>query len=233
VINNPFFWAVCLTAASAFVITFAVTLLPATEAIVVSVTVIAALILSYCAQSPETKKRLFSELSLCNSSLAGLIPRCIHHHPWYTEITPHITLGAAPLKSRGHFHHIRSTHHAVLSMVEAFEHSPHLMGVPVMAEDWHQAGLAFLHLPNQDLAPVRLEDVKRAVEWMHEHISQNRKVYIHCLAGISRSATIVICYLIKYGRCSPENAIAFVRSRRTIFVDRNHLVIQAFAASLL
>jgi protein-tyrosine phosphatase len=167
-----------------------------------------------------------------NSTLAGTLPSWIHKHPWHTEITPQITLGAAPLKSRGHFEEVKQSHQAILSLIENFEHEPHLMGVPVPPKDWSQAGLTFLHLPNRDLHPVKLTDVHKGVEWMRRQISRGKKVYVHCLAGVGRSATIVICYLIKYCSYSPKEAVEYVRARRRISVHENSPAIAAFTASL-
>lgn len=232
VVKNPAFWALCAIGAAAAAITFAAIVLPAALAIGVSLAVFAALGIGFYAQTNETKKWLFSEISLLNSTVAEQLPAWIYRHPWYTEITPQITLGSAPLKSRYHFQNIRDTHQAVLSMIQNFEYAPHLLGVPVKPEDWQQAGIAFLNLPNPDLTPVKLEDVKAGVEWMHQQIFQNKRVYVHCLAGVGRSATVVICYLVKYCNYTPEQAVNFVQSKRMIAVNQNSPAVAAFVSDL-
>jgi dual specificity MAP kinase phosphatase len=54
----------------------------------------------------------------------------------------------------------------------------------------------------------------------HEFIEQARKsdgkILIHCYAGISRSATIVISYLMKTRRMSADTAFQYVKARRSI-----------------
>lgn len=47
-------------------------------------------------------------------------------------------------------------------------------------------------------------------------LKAGRNVLVHCYAGISRSATIVIAYLMKKKRWTMYRAINFVRSRRLI-----------------
>src|SRR5262249_41745744 len=42
-------------------------------------------------------------------------------------------------------------------------------------------------------------------------IKTNQKIYIHCMMGISRSATIVILYLMKYHNMTYTNAFEFVK----------------------
>lgn len=45
-------------------------------------------------------------------------------------------------------------------------------------------------------------------------IENNKTVLVHCAAGVSRSATIVLAYLIKYEHLSLEEAFLKVRQRR-------------------
>jgi len=43
---------------------------------------------------------------------------------------------------------------------------------------------------------------------------------VHCAAGVSRSASIVIAYLMKINHWTFENAYSFVKSKRKI-IDPN------------
>lgn len=47
-----------------------------------------------------------------------------------------------------------------------------------------------------------------------EHAERAELTYVHCKAGRGRSTTLVICYLIRQMRMSPEDAYAFVRTKR-------------------
>lgn len=38
--------------------------------------------------------------------------------------------------------------------------------------------------------------------------------YVHCKAGRGRSTTLVICYLVREMRMSPQEAYSFVRQKR-------------------
>ena len=53
-----------------------------------------------------------------------------------------------------------------------------------------------------------------------EFIEKADKVFVHCLCGVSRSATIVIAYLMWKAHCSYYDAYFFVKSRRP-FIDPN------------
>jgi len=70
--------------------------------------------------------------------------------------------------------------------------------------------LDILDLESQDLKP-HLED---AVEDIDSALGRGRNVLVHCQQGVSRSAAIVIAYLIRKRGMSFDSALAFVRQRR-------------------
>ena len=47
-------------------------------------------------------------------------------------------------------------------------------------------------------------------------LKNNKKVLVHCHAGISRSVSVIIAFFVKYGKSSVENAYKKVNSKRTI-----------------
>ena len=53
-----------------------------------------------------------------------------------------------------------------------------------------------------------------------EFIEKADKIFIHCMCGVSRSATIVIAYLLWKTHCSYFDAYFFVKNRRP-FIDPN------------
>lgn len=71
--------------------------------------------------------------------------------------------------------------------------------------------------------PVRdtgCEDIgayfQEAINFIDQVKSQNGKVLVHCQAGVSRSATICIAYLMATRRLRMEEAYKYVKSRRRI-----------------
>ncbi len=59
-----------------------------------------------------------------------------------------------------------------------------------------------------------LLDIDDIVDQIHNEISNKNTVLIHCAMGISRSATVVIGYLMKYKKMKYEEAYEHVKSLR-------------------
>ena len=74
---------------------------------------------------------------------------------------------------------------------------------------------------------VKVEDISGAdilchldntVTRMHEFIENNpqKSVFVHCFMGSSRSATIIIAYLMKYHDYNLRDALNFVKEKREV-----------------
>ncbi|CAF4263091.1 unnamed protein product [Adineta steineri] len=55
---------------------------------------------------------------------------------------------------------------------------------------------------------------------------KNEKVLVHCQAGISRSSSIVLAYLIRYHNDSLEKAYEYLLERRPIAAPNYNFLIQ-------
>jgi atypical dual specificity phosphatase len=86
-------------------------------------------------------------------------------------------------------------------------------------KQYENAGIEQLHLPTVDFTPPKIEDVRKAVDFIHQQIRHGRKVYVHCKAGRGRSATVVLCYLISKGM-SPDHAQALILAKRPHVLPR-------------
>ncbi|KAI0280849.1 protein-tyrosine phosphatase-like protein [Russula aff. rugulosa BPL654] len=87
----------------------------------------------------------------------------------------------------------------------------------------HTQSLRTLHIPLSDNAD---QDILTHLPVTTSFISNalaedpNSRVLVHCLMGISRSATVVCAYLIATMRMTPDDALAAVREKRG-FVSPN------------
>ena len=71
----------------------------------------------------------------------------------------------------------------------------------------------YLWLPTIDGTPPTVEQLARGARFIHEQTLAGRPVYVHCAAGLGRSPTQVIAYLMTRGM-TIEEAIEFVMLRR-------------------
>ena len=66
-----------------------------------------------------------------------------------------------------------------------------------------------------------LEDIRAHFENAHVFINEalkdpNSRILVHCFAGVSRSATIIISFLMRFKSMSYHEALRFVKQRRDV-----------------
>lgn len=85
-----------------------------------------------------------------------------------------------------------------------------------------------MRLPLEDDASTNiLPYMDTAVDRIHEAITKrNAHVLVHCLAGVSRSATIVIAYLMKYRKMPLKAAFNFCYDLRPVIRPNNGFMVQ-------
>lgn len=126
----------------------------------------------------------------------ALLGRWLKVRNWWDPIDPLVLLGGYPFAvdaQRLHDVGVRG----VVNTCEEY-------GGPVA--DYNRLGIEQFHMPTTDFTHPSLQDVIAAVEFVEDHARRGQKVYIHCKAGRARSATVAICWLIKYRGMTPAEA---------------------------
>lgn len=173
-------------------------------------------------------KSILHEVSLLNTVLLNHFVD-YSKKAWHDEVIPGIILGAQPMLNFNHHHSLPHVHgvDTILTMVE-LEHELGLglFTEPVKPNDWLLTGMVRQHvIDTPDFLPVSQAKIQQAVDIIHECIQRGGKIYIHCKAGRGRSATAVVCYLLKHGVNvngemkyfeDPVQAITFVRTKRSV-----------------
>lgn len=157
-----------------------------------------------------------ARLAYYPSLLYGVL-RANPNRQWYNRIDDRIILGALPFHKTAHELIQNENIGAVISLNESYE----MRFLCPSKQKWKSLGIRQLHIPTVDYnnAPS-LENIKKSMEFVNE-IDTSKSIYVHCKAGRSRSATVVVCYLIKYYKMSITEAMDFVRNKRPHIVLAN------------
>lgn len=70
------------------------------------------------------------------------------------------------------------------------------------------------------------EHFEQCVEFIENARKNRYNVLVHCMAGISRSATIILAYLMKTYKYRFDDALQYVRARRPIVNPNDGFVLQ-------
>ncbi|MBJ6760344.1 dual specificity protein phosphatase family protein [Myxococcaceae bacterium JPH2] len=107
--------------------------------------------------------------------------------------------------------------------IEAADHLARGLGISAIvdvrgeARDDERAlrehGIAFLHLPAQDLGALHLNRLDDGVAWVSERLARGEKVLIHCEHGAGRSVLLALCVMVARGE-APLEALANAKARR-------------------
>ncbi|PTL81973.1 dual specificity protein phosphatase family protein [Vitiosangium sp. GDMCC 1.1324] len=128
-------------------------------------------------------------------------------HSWALNldwVTPELAVGGRfPIEAAEHLARRLSIRHIVDVRREACDNERVL----------REHGITLLHLPTEDLCSIRRQMLDQGVQWVHGHLSQGHKVYIHCEHGIGRSALLALCVLVELGH-APLEALSLAKRAR-------------------
>ncbi|CAF0796425.1 unnamed protein product [Rotaria sordida] len=71
-----------------------------------------------------------------------------------------------------------------------------------------------LCLPTIDCTLPSLNSIEKAIKFMNEAYTNNEKIFVHCKAGMGRSATIVLCHLVANEKMSADDALKLIKEKR-------------------
>lgn len=133
-----------------------------------------------------------------------MLGRVLKLRNWSDRIDSHVIVGAYPFA--------RDIPRMLDEGVKAVVNTCEEYAGPVIR--YEAAGIEQLRIPTTDFTHPRLADVKLAVEFVQRHVASGDTVYIHCKAGRARSATVALCWLIKYRGMTAEGAQKLLLEKR-------------------
>ncbi len=153
-----------------------------------------------------------------------LMARVLSVRNWWDRIDPHVIVGAYPFARDIEGLH-REGVRAVVNTCEEYA-GPQA--------EYDRLGIEQLRIPTTDFTHPKLTDVQNAVEFVQSHVEKEGTVYIHCKAGRARSATVALCWLMKYRGMSMDEGQAALLGARSHVNARltQRPVVQEFAKNL-
>ncbi|BFF97075.1 dual specificity protein phosphatase Mpk3 [Drosophila madeirensis] len=130
-----------------------------------------------------------------------------HHHHSYNEAPVEIIKGLLFLGNAAHSGDSKALQKYNIKYV--------LNVTPDLPNEFEKSGIKYLQIPitdhySQDLA-MHFPD---AIHFIEEARSANSAVLVHCLAGVSRSVTVTLAYLMHTRGLSLNDAFMMVRDRK-------------------
>ena len=127
-----------------------------------------------------------------------LLGRVLRHRHWWDHIESNVILGARPLR-RDVPRLVGLGVRGVVNMCQEYKGPIDLYPNHDVVQLW---------LPTIDFQPPSLEFVIQGVEFIQKVVENGDAVYVHCKAGRARSATVVLCWMVKYRAMTLEQAQA-------------------------
>ena len=82
---------------------------------------------------------------------------------------------------------------------------------------YSRVGIQFLGVPAIDLNSFPLRDYfEQAADWIEKVLKEGGVVLVHCVKGISRSASLIIAFLIIKKKMTLQQAILTIKKKRSI-----------------
>jgi protein-tyrosine phosphatase len=75
-------------------------------------------------------------------------------------------------------------------------------------------GFVVKHIPVNDFKAPRPEDFSEFVEFVQMQLSDDRRVVVHCYAGMGRTNLMLACFLMHHMKIDPGSALDVVKMKR-------------------
>ena len=119
----------------------------------------------------------------------------------YSKISKNIALGMQP-KLFGYYFLKYNKYEFILNLRSEYNNSS------------IKDNFKLLNIPVREYDKPTLSQLNKGADFIHNVVSKNKKIYIHCREGISRAPTFLIAYYIKYEKIDVKEAIKKIFSKR-------------------
>ncbi|XP_075063572.1 dual specificity protein phosphatase 26 [Mixophyes fleayi] len=152
-------------------------------------------------------------LSVCELEMILYTGKVIRDHA--DKVWPRLYLGDQEMAAnKCELYHMRITHilnasHSRLRAGEEYYKGMNIKYMGIEAQDSPTFDMSAHFYP--------------AADFIHRALKERGRILVHCAVGVSRSATLVLAYLMIYHEMTLVEAITKVKERRGIFPNRGFL----------
>ena len=75
-----------------------------------------------------------------------------------------------------------------------------------------------LHIPVRDFGPPDLDDYSLFINFTSGKVRENKKIVVHCHAGMGRTNLMLACYIVVNNSMRPDLALMEVKNKRPVFM---------------
>lgn len=80
------------------------------------------------------------------------------------------------------------------------------------------SGFTVMHIPVDDFGAPELSDFELFVEFTGSQVKNNRRVAVHCYAGMGRTNLMIASFLMHYLKIGPVTALETVKLKRPFYL---------------
>lgn len=136
----------------------------------------------------------------------------------YAAITEQLWVGSYPQSPEDVLHLKSEGVDAILNLQSDDDLNGRAINWDLFWKFYVSQGFQVKRVKIQDFEPDDLEaHLPEGVAALDELLSAGRRVYLHCTAGLNRSPTVAIAWLVTHRGMTLKEALEFFTERRTIY----------------
>jgi protein-tyrosine phosphatase len=136
--------------------------------------------------------------------------------PTVSEITDYLLIGEYPREDDIEWLHDEHRVTAIHNLQDDEDLRINALDSARLREVSARHGIKYVRTPIQDGSADDMADrLRAALSDLAVLVGGNERVYLHCNAGLNRAPTLAIAYLRAHGRMSLDQALAYVKRRRS------------------